>query len=449
MTQSRLGALLLAVLLGCSGPQRFIRLDTGEREALVHIPRTVAVQPVKVEREEFEQALQQLALEVRLMGSPRATVWRMFQLDALSGDFLYLPRDGKLVPVGPDHPLEGVLTEEEEKLTRDYRGWCRRAYGAEGDCLGGALVGGRYMDLQGRYTLALALSKSPVLDEMQAALGEMVSFQAVFSAALWTVGTLLLLLSLPEPVTKALAAVMTTVLVLWVGIDTLFNLIAGWLRLTEEVKEARTFVEIREAGERFGKVIGRDAARVFAMLAMAAIGQTAQGFAAKVPTLPGSAQMSMQAEARGGIWVPAVATVQEVTVTAEGLSVALPPGAVAMAARTGRGGVQTHHIATIANDKSSARGGPWSPTFRDIFAKGGMELNDPANRMPLKGHYGPHPEEYHRIVYRELRDATHGCRSIVECRASLTRALKRLSEEIGTPGTELNRLLTQAKPRRR
>lgn len=449
MMPRRWGALLLAVLLGCSGPQRFIRLDTGEGEALVHLPRSSGVLPVKVEREEFQHAIQQLALEVRLLGSPRAMVWRTFQLDALSGDFLYLPRDRKLVPVGPDHPLEGTLTEEEEKLTRDYRGWCRRAYGAEGDCLGGALVGGRYMDLQGRYTLALALSRSPVLEEMRVALGEMVSFQAVFSAALWTVGTLLLLLALPEPVTKALAAAMTTVLVLWVGIDTLFNLIAGWLRLTEEVNEAHTFVEIREAGERFGKVIGRDAARAFAMLAVAAIGQTAQGFAAKVETLPGSSLVVMQAEAEGGIWLPAVATVQEVAVTAEGLTVTLPPGTVAMAAGSGRGRVQTHHIATIANDKSSARGGPWTPRFRDIFAKGGMDLNDPANRMPLEGHFGPHPEEYHRIVRRQLLEATVDCRSIVECRASLTRALKNLSEQIATPGTKLNRLLTQPKRTRR
>ena len=252
MIPRRWGALLLALLFGCSGPQRFIHLETGEGKALIHLPRPHGAQPVKVGREEFQHSLQRLALEVRLLGSPRATVWRMFQLDALSGDFLYLPRDKKLVPVGPGFPLEGALTQEEEKLTRDYQAWCRHAYGAEGDCLGGALVGGRYMDLQGRYTLALALSRSPVLDEMQAALGAMVSFQAVFSAALWTVGTLLFLLALPEPVTKALAAAMTTVLVLWVGIDTLFNLIAGWLRLTEEVKEAHTFVR---GGTRGGRAL--------------------------------------------------------------------------------------------------------------------------------------------------------------------------------------------------
>jgi hypothetical protein len=347
MMLRRTAALLLVVLLGCSGPQRFIRLETGEGQALLHLPRTAEVQPVVVGREEFQDSLQQLAREVRLIGSPRATVWRMFQLDALSGDYLYLLQERKIVPLGSGTPLEGTLTREEEQLTRDYTGWCGRAYRAEGDCLGGALVGGRYLDVQGRYMLALALSRSPVLDEMREALGDMVSVQAIFSAALWTVGTLLVLLTLPEPITKGLAAVLATVLVLWVGVDTLYNLTTGWLRLTQEAKEATTFGELREAGERFGKVLGRDAARAFAMLAVAAIGQTAHGFAAKMQTLPGSAQVAMQAEAQGNIWLPAVASVQEVAVTAEGLSVVLPPGAVAMAARVGArkhpGASHRHH----------------------------------------------------------------------------------------------------------
>ncbi len=67
----------------------------------------------------------------------------------------------------------------------------------------------------------------------------------------------------------------------------------------DEVKVATTFEQIREAGERFGKLLGREAARAFAMLLMAAIGSTAQLFAAKVPTLPGSAQVAVQAEGTG------------------------------------------------------------------------------------------------------------------------------------------------------
>jgi hypothetical protein len=42
------------------------------------------------------------------------------------------------------------------------------------------------------------------------------------------------------------------------------------------------------------------------MLLVAAIGATAQQFAAKVPTLPGSAQAAMQAAGQAGIWLPAL-----------------------------------------------------------------------------------------------------------------------------------------------
>lgn len=234
MMLRRMGAMLLTLLAACSSTQRFIRLETREGETIDHVPRTTEVEPVKLGGEEFRESLKKLALAVRLTESPRETVWRMFELDALSGDYLYLPRDRKLVPMGSGTPLEGTLTEEEEKLTSDYKSWCRRAHRVNGDCLGGALVGGSYLDLQGRYLLALALSKSPVLDEMKNALGEMVSAQAIMSTALWTVGTLMVLLTLPEPVTKALAAALATALILWVGVDTLYNLVTGWLQLVPE-----------------------------------------------------------------------------------------------------------------------------------------------------------------------------------------------------------------------
>lgn len=63
--------------------------------------------------------------------------------------------------------------------------------------------------------------------------------------------------------------------------------------------------------------------------------------------------------------------------------------------------------------------------------------------MPLEGHYGPHPRQYHEIVYEELRSATRTCRSVVDCRKRLTEALRELAKDIATPGTELNQLVTQ------
>ncbi|MDC0710402.1 AHH domain-containing protein [Stigmatella sp. ncwal1] len=260
----------------------------------------------------------------------------------------------------------------------------------------------------------------------------------------------MLLVLLLNPVAPALVAVLGVAMLLYVGYDTLHNLVTGWAELTGAAKVATTFEELREAGERFGRILGQESARALALLLVAAIGSTAQRFAAKVPTLPGSAQVAMQAEGEAGIWLPALGTVEEIAVSAEGVSITLPANAVAMVARSSSGNgpcVETHHIATICNDKSTARGGMWSPRFREIFAKAGMALDDPANKMPLPGHYGPHPERYHQIVMDALSDATATCRSIVECRAALTGELRRLAKQIATPGSELNQLVTRQQPR--
>jgi hypothetical protein len=444
-------ALFLAVLVGCSATPNVLRVeDTGQGWAVVHIPRTADLQPVTLEEEEFQQAMRQLAREVRLTGTPRQTVEKLFQVDPQSGNYFYLLRDKKLVPTGTGTPLEGTLSQEDLATAERYRLWCKRVHNLHGDCLGGALVAGRYLDMRGRYIWALALSKSPVLEEMKLALGEMVEFRALMAAALWTLGSLLLIMAL-NPVAPALVAVLGVGLILYVGYDTLLKLVAGWFQLMEDVEHATTFEQIREAGERFGRILARQAARAFAMLLVAAIGRTAHEFSAKVPTLPGSAQVAMQAEGGAGILLPALGTVEEIALGTEGVSVTLPASAVAMAARGGGGGkepcVEVHHIATICNDTSPQRGGQWTPRFRKIFARAGMTLDDPANQLPLPGHYGPHPQRYHEIVHEELNKATAACRSVVDCRERLTRALKALAKDIATPGTELNQLVTRQPPR--
>lgn len=437
-------ALLLALLVGCSSTPHRIRVEAGAgEETLVHIPRTATVEPVEVAPEEVREAIRRLAREVRLSGSPRETVERLFQLDALYGDYLYLLKERKLIPLESGLPLEGALTGEEEQLVARYKAWCRSAQGFEGDCLGGALVAGKYMDMQGRYMLAMALSKSPLLEEFEKALGEMVSMRAVMQAAMATVVTLLVLLAMPEPVTKFIAAWATVGLILWVGAKTLYNLITGWFQLMEEVKVATTFGEIREAGEKFGRVFSREAAQAFAMVAMALLTRTAKGFAEKVGTLPGSAQVSMQAAGPEGVLLSEVGAVESVAVTADGFRVVLAPGAVAMAAHGDR--KDKHHMATIANRKSTLRGGPWTPRLERLFARAGLRLTDRENIVPILGHKGPHPQRYHEIVYRRLDGALGSCRSIAECRARLLPALNRLAREIATPGTELNRLVTLGK----
>ncbi|WP_407740472.1 AHH domain-containing protein [Hyalangium sp.] len=389
--------------------------------------------------------MRRLARRVRLTGTPRQTAERTFQMDPLSGNYLYLLRDKKLVPTGPGD-WDGTLTKADVELAERYRVWCQQAYGVHCDCLGGALVAGRYLDMQGRYMWAMALSKSPVLEEMKKALGDMVNVHELINSALWTLGSMLLILAL-SPVAPALVAALGVGVILYVGYATLHDLVAGWFELMEAVKGATTFEQIRDAGERFGRILGQESAKAVALLLLAAIGQTAQGFAATVETLPGSAQVAVQAEEQVGLSLPALGTVEEIALADDAVTVTVGANAVAMTARgtaSGKGPcVETHHIATVCNDKDSSRGGPWTPKFRRIFAKAGMSLEDPANKIPLEGHYGPHPQQYHEIVFEELDTATRGCRSVVECREALTSQLRQLAKQIATPGTELNQLVTR------
>jgi hypothetical protein len=234
-------ALFLAFIVGCTTIPRVHRVeDTGQGKAVVHLPRTAELQLVVLDKEEFQQAMRRLAREARLTGTPRQTVEKMFQMDPQFGNYLYLPRDKKLVPMGPGEPLEGTLTKDDLETAERYRVWCQRVHNFYGDCLGGALVAGRYLDMHGRYIWALALSKSPVIDEMKKALGEMVEVRALIQTALWTLGSMLLIMAI-NPVAPALVAVIGVGLILYVGVDTLINLVNGWSRLMDEVKVATTF----------------------------------------------------------------------------------------------------------------------------------------------------------------------------------------------------------------
>ncbi|MFL5355438.1 AHH domain-containing protein, partial [Archangium sp.] len=247
----------------------------------------------------------------------------------------------------------------------------------------------------------------------------------------------------PEPVSKGLAALFTATAIAYLGVDTVWRIIDGWVQLVRDVDRAVTFNALRAAGEKYGKVLGASAARVFVMLVTAAIGNTT-GLAAKVQGLPGSAQAALAAETEAGFTYSAVEGVQSVAMSAEGFTIVLAPHVLAMSARGTRDGghVDKHHLATIANEKSTARGGPWTPKFRELFKKAGMELKDPENIVSVEGHRGPHPEEYHQRIFNRLDRTMSGCRTVVQCRDFLKATLDELAREVSTPGTRLNQLVT-------
>ncbi|MCP3165621.1 SitA5 family polymorphic toxin [Myxococcus qinghaiensis] len=327
--------LLLVLLAGCGTTTKSVRLHTGHGEAIALTSRSGDAAPVELDEGDFVEAVEALARSVRPSTRPQETARRLFEMDSRSGSYLYETRSHRVVPLGPGEHLEGEPTTTEVGLTRAYLHWCERT-NKPGDCLL-LLVESPTVTGDGRYALAMALAQGAVLDEMMDAFKGMSNPQAMMSAVLWTWTTYCILLAVPEPFSKGAAAVMTASLIAYVGIDTFWNLIVGFKRLVEEAEQATTFDELREAGERYGEVMGRNAARAFAMLATVAIGNTAAGIGSKVPMLPGAAQAAVQAETQMGIRLAAVADVGTVAVSAETVTIALAPGAVAMVAR-GTGG---------------------------------------------------------------------------------------------------------------
>ncbi|HYV49213.1 MAG TPA: AHH domain-containing protein [Myxococcaceae bacterium] len=104
-----------------------------------------------------------------------------------------------------------------------------------------------------------------------------------------------------------------------------------------------------------------------------------------------------------------------------------------------------HHICTDKNYVSDSQGGPWSPKFKPILDGAKIGFDDPENLVEVEGHQGPHPEGYHREVFRSLQEATKRLApGTVAYREAVIRTLRALAEQIQKPGTPLNQLVTGA-----
>jgi hypothetical protein len=90
--------------------------------------------------------------------------------------------------------------------------------------------------------------------------------------------------------------------------------------------------------------------------------------------------------------------------------------------------VPVHHIAT---DKHKV----WTPKFKEIFSKGGLDLKDEANLLPLDGHVGRHTNTYHQRVYDRLQRAIRGLDAEADIAAALRFELGTIADELlANPG---------------
>jgi len=332
--KSGLSSLLVALLVGCTGPAQVLRVEMQQNGPAVHVPRGERA-PVELDEESFQESFAAQAPGVGLSPQPlqqARRLWLTPSRGAYEGTRTHLG----LVSVNTreDVPRARLLpepTEENEDITRGYSLWCQEK-SKPSDCLQ-LLEGGALLDKDGKRALALHFAMASLWLETQEALGRMVDPLAIQATLISAMTLYLMLWVLPEPFSKGLAAAMTVALIGYLGFDTVWSLFQGWTRLVAEVDNASSFDQVRTSGRRFSKVMGPNAARVFVLLFTAAAGSTAAGFASKLPSLPGASQATLVAEAQGGVRLSLAAAVDTVTVSAQGATVVLAPGAVTMASQ--------------------------------------------------------------------------------------------------------------------
>ena len=316
-------------------------------------------------------------------------------------------------------------------LARSYGRFCE-GQGTPGDCLE-LFKDGPGLDGEDKRDIALALSVNTALEARDAQLRSMFSTTQLWTTLSITLIGYMALVAAPEPVSKGVAAALAFLMWGYLGWE-FFDLIQAYFQLWEEAAEASTFAELREAGNHFGRVIGPNSVRILLMLGTAAVGETA-ALVSNAPKLPGFARAARELRSHAGIRdvLTAAQDADKVKVAvAEGtFSVILPANVLSMAARGSPAPVdppkkkpEVHHIATVENEKSTLRGGPWTQRFKKIFDKAGMSMENPANKVGIEGHKGPHSQAYHTEVYQRLDRATVNCQNTQQCRATLVDELR-------------------------
>ncbi|HEX5748054.1 MAG TPA: AHH domain-containing protein [Archangium sp.] len=251
----------------------------------------------------------------------------------------------------------------------------------------------------------------------------------------------------PEPVfSKAFVAMLTLRLSLAVGALELTRVALACVQLYREAHAARTPRQLEAVAERFGKALGGTGLRVLLLVA-------SLGMAKGLPPVPEGGLTALLRAPRyalpeglslGG--ASAVQMVADGTVLVTGVAagtVATSAGSACTDGSEKADGYYWHHLATDKNDISTVYGGPWTPLFKSLFARAGMNLDAKENLVYLAGHKGPHPEDYHVEIYERLKTALGQCRTRERCRDALIRALEELAQEVCTPGSRLYRLATR------
>jgi hypothetical protein len=328
--------VLLLALLGACSPQYRVRLDTGHGSPREHAPRAPPL-AVRVSTDAFEEALSQWVLTLPLsLRTPRPGGW-----------------------VRASYPGRGEDTPRQRWMRRSFGGLCAPSPRGEG-CLSlrDDVTGLNPWDKLG---IALGLSLEPMRESIARAVEDTLAPQLFYTVIATGLVSWAILAANPEPVFTKTAAVVSALLLAYLGIETFLELVDASQELKRATDSATSILELARAGQRFGHRVGPAAARVFVLAVTVGVSQGMTGGAAWLSSRLTMLPRFPEAAAGASVWgldLASVGQVRAVSVAGNTLILSLPATALAMTASKSWGsfsglkgalgtageGKQWHHI---------------------------------------------------------------------------------------------------------
>jgi hypothetical protein len=315
---NRLGvAVLLIVLLNACATQRVVRLDTGQGAPLEY-KLSSSNKSVKVDAEVFEGALTQLVLNAPLT--------------------LQSPQQGQLVRTS--YPSNDADNRWQRLMGKSFGGICKPGQ-RRGDCLSllDDMMGLSEWDKLG---VALGLSLEPLHESIARAVEKTLAPQLFYTVIATGLITWAVLAANPEPVFTKAAAIVSAVLLIYLGVETFLEVVDASQELKRATDRATTWIELGQAGQRFANRVGPEVARVFVLAVTVVVSHGMTGGAAwlasRLSMLPSFTEAAAAGASRVGLHLANVGQVNAVAVEGSTVVISLPATAVAMTAQ-GLGGI--------------------------------------------------------------------------------------------------------------
>ncbi len=260
-------AVMLVTLCMACASSRGVRLDTGHGEPLEFRPPS-SNQWVKAGAREFEEALAELVVSAPLT--------------------LHPPTRGWLVLASSPSAEEEEETRWKRLMGKSFGGLCAAGQRRE-NCLSllDDVAGLSQMDKLG---VAVGLSLDPMKASIARAVEDTLAPQLFYTVIATGLVSWAVLAANPEPVFTKAAALVSALLLIYLGVETFLELVDATREMKRTTDRATMPRELELAGNRFADRVGPELARVFVLATTVAVSYGLSGgsawLASRLSSLP-------------------------------------------------------------------------------------------------------------------------------------------------------------------